>query len=52
MFRIPARAALPLWMALLPLLLAWPLARLPARFVKRGAARREPRAAPHRGPRA
>jgi hypothetical protein len=38
MFRIPARAALPLWMALLPLLLAWPLARLPARFVKRDAA--------------
>jgi len=38
MFRIPARAALPLGMALLPLLLALPLARLPARVVKPDAA--------------
>jgi hypothetical protein len=34
MFRIPARAALPLGLALLPLLLAVPLARLPARVGK------------------
>jgi hypothetical protein len=38
MFRIPARAALPLGLALLPLLLALPLARLPARIAKTDAA--------------